>query len=590
MMRRAYLLLAGALLGCSAEPLTELVVVINSDMEVPAEFDGFRVVVTGRDEAITTDRHYFIGEEPGMARLPADFGITPKGGDASRQVTVEVWATASGGALFSTRAVTGFVEGKTLRLDMFLAERCLSEAAECKPNETCRVDGCGPEEIDPGDLPEFDPNGPLASTDESTWLETAASVGTDVWLEADVDAIGNVYAAGVHFADITIDGTVYPSDRDAAMIGSFDPTGRVRWFKSYTADTLAWASSVATADGRVYASGWFSGQMQVDGELLDAGAGQDSFLVCFDDQGTRQWVKTFGSTGNIQAKDVSVAPNGDLGLVGVYPLSQSLGSGPALPVTRFDDVFVARFNSEGEHLFSWGFGGAEADDVGRKVAFDSQSNMIVGGYVSSGTVDFGGQEVTFSGPKNAFVVSYRPDGSLAWVRTFESGSAQSLYGVAVGPNDQVAVVGGFPGTVDFGGGVLQSAGNVDVGVAVFDADGNHLASALFGGSGLDMGNKVRFIDDAVVIAGLHTGEMAFGSSTVLGAEDQNAFVLALSPDLSSVRWAYSLGGAGSDTAMGLAASTSAVVVAGDFSEMLSYKSVSAASVGGTDGFLLHFAP
>ena len=54
-MRYAHLLLAGALLGCSADPLTELVVVINSDMDVPAEFDGFRVMVTSTADEVSTD-------------------------------------------------------------------------------------------------------------------------------------------------------------------------------------------------------------------------------------------------------------------------------------------------------------------------------------------------------------------------------------------------------------------------------------------------------------------------------------------------------------------------------------------------------
>jgi hypothetical protein len=588
-MKRLPLLLAAALLGCSADPLTELVVVINSDMAVPAEFDGFRVVVKSHDEEVSTDRHYFVGETSGKVRLPADFGIIPRGGDASRRVTVEVSATTSGAALFSTRAITGFVEGKTLRLDMFLAKRCLWEAAKCESNETCRVEGCVPEEVDPGSLPEFDPDAPLAQPSPTTWLESTASTARDMWLEADVDASGNVYAAGVHFGDVTIDGTTYPTEQGAAMLGSFDSTGKVRWFKSYTANTLAWASSVAVADGRVYASGWFGGQMDVDGELLDSGSGQDAFLACYDDKGQLLWAKSFGGKGNIQAKDVEVAPNGHVGLVGVYPNAQSLG-GPDLPAPRGDDVFIARFDSDGNHISSLGFGGVDYGDVGWKVAFDSQSDMLVGGVVSSGTVDFGGEQATFTGQENAFVAKYHPDGTLGWLRTFGNGSVQTLSGVAVGEHDQVAVVGGFAGTIDFGGGVLESVGSADAGVAVFDSDGNHIASTLFGGPGFDRARKVHFGQDALVIVGLHTGDLGFGASTILGAEDQNAFVLALAPDLSAVRWAYTLGGPGDDAAAGLAVAPPAVVVAGEFAQELSYGATSSTSLGDVDGFLLRFVP
>ncbi|HQK20526.1 MAG TPA: hypothetical protein PLJ27_23905, partial [Polyangiaceae bacterium] len=43
--RQLLLMFCATWLSCSADPLTELVVVINSDMETPDEFDGFRVAV-----------------------------------------------------------------------------------------------------------------------------------------------------------------------------------------------------------------------------------------------------------------------------------------------------------------------------------------------------------------------------------------------------------------------------------------------------------------------------------------------------------------------------------------------------------------
>ncbi len=589
MTRHLALLLAFLATGCSADPLTEMVVVINSDMSSPGEFDGFRVVVTGNDQQVTTDRHYFLGDLEGQVALPADFGVTPKNDDASRRLTVEISATLSGAPLFSTRAVTGFVKGKTLRLDMFLARRCLTEAAQCQPNETCRVNGCAPEQVDPSTLPSFDPNAPLAS-ESTTWLQTAGSSAADDWMGTAIDADGNVYAAGHHDADIRMGGQLYPASQTAAMIASYDRAGKLRWFKSYNGQYLAVASGVAVGpNGHVCATGWFDGQLQMDDQLLDSGGYQNTFLGCYDSAGKLSWAKTFGDQGNVQTRAVAVAPNGDIGIAGVYPNVQNFG-GPPLPAAREDDAFVARFNSTGQHEFSWGFGGETGDDIGRAVAFDSQSNMLVAGYVSSGTVDFGGTQVTFTAPKNAFVVKYRPDGTLAWVRTFESGDAQNLHSVAVGPDDRVAIAGAFPGSVDFGQGKLQSAGDLDAAVAVFTADGTPMASALFGGPGADVAYGVRFSGDSVIVSGSFTGDMAFRGTSILGASDQNGFVLALSPDLSTVRWAHSLGGTGTDSVESLAATSSTVVAAGQFAQQLDFESASATSAGGQDAFVLHFAP
>ncbi len=139
--------------SCREAPLTQLVVVVATDMEVPAVIDGFAVRVIGSGPQLLEDRTYRIGSAAGQATLPADFGVAPKDGDASVRVTVEVDAQLGETVLFTTRAITGFVEGRVLRLDMFLAGRCVDET--CAAEETCRPEGCVPAEIDPGDLPDF---------------------------------------------------------------------------------------------------------------------------------------------------------------------------------------------------------------------------------------------------------------------------------------------------------------------------------------------------------------------------------------------------------------------------------------------------
>lgn len=585
---------AGMLGACSADPLTELVVVVQSDMTIPDEFDGFRVVVTGHDGDVATDRYFFLGEQPGEVLLPADFGVMPRGGDASRRVTVEVWATDSGADLFSTRAITGFVEGKTLRLDMFLARRCLSEAKECKPNETCRVQGCAPSEIDPAELPEFDPDQPSSKPGGDSWVLPARNVGAS-WWDAAFDSTGHVYAAGQHVGPIEVNGTSYDATgASSAMLASFDATGKVRWFKSLssTTGTLAYVWSVATGEeGRACFTGWFDGRMRVETEELDAGSGQDGFVVCYDAVGSLQWVKSFGGSTNVQPKTVAIAPNGDVGVGGVYGDPMNLGGDP-LPDARIDDAFLVRFDGSGEHVASLGFGGADVDDTVWDVAFDGESNMVVGGTVSSGTVDFGGEEQTFSGSKNAFVATYDTVGALRWVRSFPTGSGQVLSHVEAAQDGRVLLIGGFDGAVDFGGGALSGSGGLDVGVALLDAQGAHMASRVFGGLGMDRGLGVRFGAGGVLVVGLHTGDMFFDSSSLLSAPDQNGFVVSLSPDLSSVQWAHTLGMTGADIAHSVDASASgAVLVAGEFAETIEFGPLwAAAAPGGRDGFLLHFLP
>jgi hypothetical protein len=589
--RQLLLMFCATWLSCSADPLTELVVVINSDMETPDEFDGFRVAVTDHEGALSTERYYFVGKEPGKVVLPADFGLVPKGGDASRKVAVEVWATLAGADLFSNRALTGFVKGKVLRLDMFLASRCLTEAKACKPNETCRVEGCVPEEIDPGSLPEYTPGSQPPATE---WIAAIHSSRSSRWWNVALDSAGNSYAAGMFAGEFKAQGVTHTaSSLYSAMIASYSPTGKMRWFKALGGNTLSWASSVEVgADDRVCVVGWFDGSVQIESKTLDSGSGQDSFVACYDQKGDLLWVTSFGSHKNVQAKDIAVAPNGDVAVVGVYNAPIVFEGGVTTPtsVNTTDDGFMARFDSSGKIKSYRVLGGTGEADVVWNVAFDSQSNLLMVGTLTKGDVDLGGGVETFSGKITTFLAKYDVDSALLWSHAFPSASFAVLYGVTAGPNDRVAVTGRVEGSVDWGGGPLSVKGQADCAVAVYDATGKHEASVLIGEKGDAKGDDIRFTSDAILIVGAHSGPLSFRGSSLLEASDQNAFVLALSPDLSSVPWAFSLGAEGEDQALGLDTRGKYVLVAGEFKNSLKYKQLSATSQDVGQAFLLQFLP
>lgn len=145
--------LAIALSSC-VDP-TQIVVVVDTDMAVPRELDAFRARVIGPEDDVALDEEYPLepGDSGPPVSLAASFGVRPRGGRADRRVTVEVEALLDGEVLFGTKAITSYVEHRRLRLDMFLAARCIAE--RCADGQTCRRGGCEDERIDPDDLPDW---------------------------------------------------------------------------------------------------------------------------------------------------------------------------------------------------------------------------------------------------------------------------------------------------------------------------------------------------------------------------------------------------------------------------------------------------
>lgn len=136
--------------------------------------------------------------------------------------------------------------------------------------------------------------------------------------------------------------------------------------------------------------------------------------------------------------------------------------------------------------------GAEGDDVAQSMTVDPDGNVLVAGYFE-GTVDLDpgpGQLVrTSNGQNDVYVQKLTANGSLVWALAFGGDDADYATGISVDAQGNVYVTGAFNGTVDFDPGAgetaLTSAGEYDMFLAKFSADGALIAASGIGGPGYD---------------------------------------------------------------------------------------------------------
>ncbi len=144
----------------------------------------------------------------------------------------------------------------------------------------------------------------------------------------------------------------------------------------------------------------------------------------------------------------------------------------------------------GSHIWSERFGGA-SNDFGRAVEVDSTGNLIVAGRFM-GTVNFGGGPLTSIGSSSLFVAKYTTEGTYQWSKAYGGASSDVIVqSIAIDSSGNVVVVGYFTGAVNFGGGVLTSAGGNDIFLVKYSgANGAHVWSKRFGSSQNDAGYGV----------------------------------------------------------------------------------------------------
>ena len=115
--------------------------------------------------------------------------------------------------------------------------------------------------------------------------------------------------------------------------------------------------------------------------------------------------------------------------------------------------------------------------------------VVAGGF--NGAAEIDGTPLVDAGSGDGFVARYAPDGALRWVKSIGGPSMDFARCVAVTPDGNLVVAGYFGGSVDFGGGPLESNGPMqDVFVVGLDAQGEHRWSKAYGGTLLDAPNAV----------------------------------------------------------------------------------------------------
>lgn len=180
-------------------------------------------------------------------------------------------------------------------------------------------------------------------------------------------------------------------------------------------------------------------------------------------------------------------------------------------------------------LWSMRVGDEEDWQSGNGVATDAAGNVALTG-TFEGSVDFGGGMLASAGGGDVFVAKLGPSGNHLWSKRFgDAASSQAGLGVVVDGASNVVLTGTFEGSIDFGGGSLTSAGGGDVFVAKLGSNGDHIWSKRFG-DGWDWQSGHGVATDGaedVFVTGTFRGAADFGCGTLASAGWGDIFVAKL---------------------------------------------------------------
>jgi peptidoglycan hydrolase-like protein with peptidoglycan-binding domain len=259
---------------------------------------------------------------------------------------------------------------------------------------------------------------------------------------------------------------------------------------------------------------------------------------------------------------------------------------PAFTIPQSDPcISVIASSSSSQTYFAVTFGGT-TNESGREIAIDSSGNSYITGSFT-GTVDFGGGNVTSAGGSDIFALKLNSSGTFQWVNTFGGTSDDIGIDIAIDSSDNAYITGYFQGTVNFGGGDITSAGSIDIFVLKLNSSGTFQWVNNFGGTTNDLGNAIA-IDSSgnSYITGYFTDTVNFGGTNKTSAGGLDIFALKLNSS-GTFQWVNNFGGTSNDWGYGIAIDSSGnSYITGYFRDTVNFGGTNKTSAGGLDIFAL----
>ncbi|TET37578.1 MAG: hypothetical protein E3J72_05595, partial [Planctomycetota bacterium] len=454
-------------------------------------------------------------------------------------------------------------------------------------------------------IAKYNPDGTLA------WAKRAGGTNFDRSNDISLLPDGSSYVTGVFEGTATFGNASEGNETDLISAGAYDifiakynPDGTLNWAKrdGGTNNDYGGSGISTLSDGSAIFTGSFRSGTAIFGNAsegnevtLNSDGWDDIFIAKYNPDGTLNWAKRAGGSGNDGGFRISTLSDGSAIVTGTFAWAgttatfgnASEGIEIVLTTAGDYDIFIAKYNPDG--TLNWvkrAGGGTENQGNARISAFSDGSSVVTGFFqvtATFGNASEGNEEILSAvGGDDIFIAKYNPDGTLNWAKRAGGSGVDYAHAISALPDGSAIITGQFEVTATFGPGEtnetdLVSAGTFDMFIAKYYSPppppdpGMLVWAKQAGGTGNDEGYDVSTLPDgSAFVTGWFQGTATFGNAsegneiTLTSAGASDVFIAKYNPD-GTLAWAKSAGGGNSDYGQGISAlSDGSVFVTGMF--------------------------
>jgi hypothetical protein len=356
------------------------------------------------------------------------------------------------------------------------------------------------------------------------WSKRFGSLNDDRVLDIAMDASGNVAITGTYFNGIDFGGGVLAVNGLEGYVAKFNTAGSHVFSQHLGGASLDSGNNVAfDGSGNVLVTGYFTGTADFGGSNLVSAGDHDIFVAKYNPSGVHQWSARYGSTGTDDGNGITADASGNVIVTGFFSGTVNFGGGGLISAGG-PDIFVAKYFTSGTYQWSSRYG-STGNDFGRGLAADGFDNVYLAADFS-GTVNFGVSNLISAGGFDIALAKYNSLGICLWNQRFGNTTNDASTTVVADAAGNVALTGYHTQTIDFGGGGIPGASDLDIYIAKFNAAGAHQWSSGYGNiGGFDVGQGLAMdASGNVALAGYFTGSVDFGGGLLTAQGQQDVFI------------------------------------------------------------------
>ena len=209
------------------------------------------------------------------------------------------------------------------------------------------------------------------------------------------DTLGHVFMVGSYqesTSSFNVDNPECNNVSRGCFIQKYTTSGTLITTKEMESSDVSSANSVFYAhDGNIYVTGYFKDTIDVDPgagvmEFYSSGE-KDFFISKLDNDCNLLWAKSLGGDGNDEAYDILLDSTLNIYITGHFSNQVDFDPGTGFDyhtATGTGDVFLTKFDSLGEFVWTETIGGGAGTDYGYRMAFDRIDNLHIMGRYTPG--------------------------------------------------------------------------------------------------------------------------------------------------------------------------------------------------------------